>query len=117
MSYKNRKCWKYFFDINDNDFTIEVPDGINDIPASTIHVQLLPNPATNQIQIRLSGLSRSLTTELRILDLLGNIILIDEFNGKEEINQNYDLSNLVQGVYMIDIHNLKQQSVSRLLKQ
>jgi len=106
-----------FFDMNDNDFTIIPPDGINDLFANHIDLRLIPNPATDQIQINLHGLTRNITTQLYITDILGNIIMKDAFRGKEEINQNYDLSTLSKGVYIVEIKNEQQKTVSRLIKQ
>ncbi|HET6225913.1 MAG TPA: zinc-dependent metalloprotease family protein [Bacteroidia bacterium] len=106
-----------FFDVNDKDFTITSTNGIQNFLAENMNLQLIPNPAADQVQINLSGLNKNLTTQLRVVDMLGNVILTDVFNGKEQINQNYDLSILAKGVYLVEIKNEQQQAVSRLMKQ
>lgn len=107
-----------FFDVNDNDFTITVPDGINEYSVKqSIYMQLQPNPVTDELQINLLGINKSLKTQLRIMDILGNVILNEAFRGQEQINQHYNLSFLSKGVYIIDVQNTQQQTISRLVKQ
>lgn len=107
-----------FFDVSDNDFTITSPDGISEnANTQSVYMRLIPNPITDQLQINLSGINANLKTELCIMDILGNIILKDTFNRKEQINQSYDLSNLSKGLYIVDIQNTQQHAVSKLVKQ
>jgi LEA14-like dessication related protein len=52
-----------------------------------------------------------------VYDMLGNIVMNDVFTGKEQINQNYALTSLSKGVYIIEIRNEQQKAISRLVKQ
>jgi hypothetical protein len=107
-----------FFDVSDNNFTITSTIGINELASNnTIGVQLIPNPAQDQILITAYGLDKSLQTRLTVYDMLGNIVLNDQFTGKDQISQNYALTTLSKGVYILEIRNDAQKAISRLVKQ
>lgn len=107
-----------FFDISDNNFTITSTVGVNELASvNTLGVQLVPNPAQDQVQISVYGLNKNTTTHLTAYDMLGNVVMTDAYAGKDQITQSYDLSILSKGVYMIEIHNEQQRSISRLVKQ
>jgi hypothetical protein len=107
-----------FFDISDNNFTITSTVGISDLSlANTLDVQLIPNPAQDEVQISVYGLNKNKTTRLAVYDMIGNNLMHDSYTGKEQITQNYELSNLSKGVYIIEIANDQQRSVSKLVKQ
>lgn len=107
-----------FFDVSDNNFTITSTIGINELASiNTIGVQLIPNPAQDQVQITAYGLNKNLQTRLIIYDMLGNIVMNDQFTGRDQINQNYTLTSLSKGVYILEIRNEEQKAISRLVKQ
>lgn len=107
-----------FFDVSDNNFTITSTVGINDLASvNTLGVHLVPNPAQDQVQISIYGLNKNIATHLSVYDMLGNVVMNDVYSGKEQITQNYDLSILSKGVYIIEIYNEQQRSISRLVKQ
>jgi hypothetical protein len=107
-----------FFDINDNDFTITSTVGIHELSGlNTLGVQLIPNPAHDQLQLSIYGLNKNTSTHLTVYDMLGNIVLNDLFSGKEQITQNYALTALSKGVYIVEVRNEQQKSMSRLVKQ
>ena len=107
-----------FFDIDDNNFTITSTVGINELSAAnTIGIQLVPNPAQEQVQIAAYGLNKNVATTLTIYDMLGNVVMIDQFSGKEQINQSYAITLLSKGVYIVEIKNDTQKAISRLAKQ
>lgn len=108
-----------FFDINDKNFTINVGSiGISEYSGSNaIQLNLQPNPFNNEIQLTLNGMDKNEKTHLIIYDILGNILMTDEYTGKEELTQKYNLSFLSNGVYIIELSNNKQKLVSRLVKQ
>ncbi len=107
-----------FFDVNDNNFTITSTVGIGELSATnTLGVQLVPNPAQDQIKISVYGLNKNLSTHLTVYDMLGNIVMNDAFSGKEQVDQNYELTTLSKGVYIIEIRNEQQKFISRLVKQ
>jgi hypothetical protein len=107
-----------FFDVNDNDFTITSTVGITELSnLNTLAMQLIPNPAQDQFQISVYGLNKNVSTHLTVYDILGNIVMADLFSGKEQINQNYTLTSVAKGVYIVELRNAYQQSISRLVKQ
>jgi hypothetical protein len=107
-----------FFDIDDNNFTITSTVGIKELSSNnTVGMQLVPNPAQDQLQLSVYGLNKNITTHLTVYDMLGNIVMNDVFSGKEQINQNYALTSLSKGVYIIEIRNEQQKAISRLVKQ
>jgi hypothetical protein len=107
-----------FFDIDDNNFTITSTVGIKELSSNnTVGMQLVPNPAQDQLQVSVYGLNKNITTHLTVYDMLGNIVMNDVFTGKEQINQNYALTSLSKGVYIIEIRNEQQKAISRLVKQ
>lgn len=107
-----------FFDIGDNNFTISSTVGINELASvNTMAIQLVPNPAQDQFQVSIFGLNKNLITRMVVYDVLGNIVMNDQFSGKDQINQNYTISSLAKGVYVIEIRNEEQKAISRLVKQ
>ena len=60
-------------------------------------LMIVPNPATNQVQINFSGSDASLT----VYDLQGKIVLKDSIQNQEIIS----LENFERGVYLFDIRN------------
>jgi hypothetical protein len=107
-----------FFDVNDNNFTITSTVGIHELShVNALGVQLVPNPAQDQLQIYVYGLDKNVSTHLTVYDLLGDIVMKDVFSGKEQISQSYALTALSKGVYIVEIRNEQQKSISRLLKQ
>jgi hypothetical protein len=107
-----------FFDIDDNNFTITTTVGVNELSSNnTVGMQLVPNPAQDQLQVSVYGLNKNATTQLTVYDMLGNIVMNDVFSGKEQIVQNYALTALSKGVYIIEIRNEQQKAISRLVKQ
>jgi len=106
-----------FFDIGDNNFTISALNGINNFPANNIAMQVFPNPANNQVKISIFGLNRNEKVNLNVYDLLGNSIMKDVLTGKENYELNYDVSQLTQGIYFLEVSGSSRKSVSKLVKQ
>jgi hypothetical protein len=107
-----------FFDVSDNNFTITSTVGINELSsANSIGMQLTPNPAQEQFQLAIYGLNKNVQTRLIVYDMLGNVVLTDQFTGKDQFTQQYDVTSLSKGVYIIELSNNEQKAVSRLVKQ
>ncbi|MEO8762212.1 MAG: reprolysin-like metallopeptidase, partial [Bacteroidia bacterium] len=60
-----------FYDINDKNFTISGITGIDTYAANSAFMQLMPNPASNQLTINVSGLSKDQKSNLVMYDILG----------------------------------------------
>lgn len=107
-----------FFDINNNNFTITAgAAGINTIATTNMSMQVFPNPANEQIQINLSGLSKSEKSSLLIYDMLGKILIRDNLIGKENYELSYDISQFSKGIYIVEVLCTNKKAVSRLVKQ
>ena len=108
-----------FFDINDKNFTITAgTTGIAGVASSNnMAMQLAPNPANDQLTVLLYGLKSNEKSNLRIYDLLGNVVLKDEIQGKENYTLQYNISDLASGMYMVEVSGLATKAVSRLIKQ
>jgi len=107
-----------FFDISDKNFTITaVGTGIATSSNNTIAMQLVPNPANEQVSVNLYGLNAGEKNNLVIYDMLGNVVLKDVLSGKENYEVNYDISAFSKGVYLVEISGANKKAVSRLVKQ
>ena len=108
-----------FFDINNANFTITLATtGISSVTSSNnMAMQLAPNPAIDQLTVLLYGLKNNEKSNLRIYDLLGNVVLKDEIQGKENYTLQYNISDLASGMYMVEVSGLTTKAVSRLIKQ
>jgi hypothetical protein len=106
-----------FYDINDKVFTISAPLGIDHYAVNNAYMQLLPNPANDQVTIRVDGLSKTQKSSLIIYDIIGNVVLKDEPAAKETQEISYDITGLSKGVYLVEITNAIQKAVKRLIKQ
>ncbi|HXU27751.1 MAG TPA: T9SS type A sorting domain-containing protein, partial [Bacteroidia bacterium] len=108
-----------FFDINDKNFTITAgtTTGISSVASTNMAMQLAPNPANDELTVLLYGLKNNEKSNLRIYDLLGNIVLKDEIEGKENVSLQYNISNLAGGMYMVEVTGPGTKAVSRLIKQ
>jgi len=106
-----------FYDINDKNFTIAGVTGINSYAANSAYMQLMPNPANNQVTINVSGLSKDQKSNLVMYDMLGSVVLKDELSPKDSQSLSYDIAGLSKGVYIVEITNSTQKVVKRLIKQ
>ena len=107
-----------FFDINDNNFTITaISTGINTISSTNLSMQLVPNPANEQVQVKLYGLNPNEKLNLVIYDMLGKVVLKDVLTGKENYEVSYDIGDFSKGIYITEVIGPSKKAVSRLIKQ
>jgi len=107
-----------FFDISDKNFTITAGGiGISTSSNNTIAMQLVPNPANEQVNVNLYGLNAAEKNNLVIYDMLGNVVMKDVLSGKENYELNYDISSFSKGIYLVEISGVNKKAVSRLVKQ
>jgi hypothetical protein len=69
-----------------------------------ITVEVFPVPAQSLVNIRISNVSRSSVATLSIIDLVGNVIIADQFDlseGSTTVSQN--LSNWARGTYLAKV--------------
>jgi hypothetical protein len=107
-----------FFDINDKDFTVTAnPNGIHTVLANNMAMHLFPNPATNQVSINMSGLTKNESNQLVITTILGEVLKEEFLSGKDHYELSWDISNLPSGIYFIALNGFNKRAVSKLIKQ
>lgn len=84
---------------------------IEQIAEEEILPELYPNPATDQVFIRLSASPENELSTLRLYDLKGALLSEEKFSGTDAT---LDLSNLEEGIYLVTLEN-KLQSIRKRL--
>ncbi|HYE79514.1 MAG TPA: T9SS type A sorting domain-containing protein [bacterium] len=68
-------------------------------------VVVFPNPSTGILHVTVAGYDRG-TTELRVLNVIGNVVYRETVNESEpRFSRTIDLSNLASGLYYVKIEN------------
>ncbi|MBT3935386.1 MAG: T9SS type A sorting domain-containing protein [Bacteroidetes bacterium] len=81
---------------------------INELNNFTFDFDVYPNPASDFVKIRANSLNPQ-KREIRIFDLQGNLIILEDFSANEiTIN----LKNLAASTYLITIHSQNQELLS-----
>jgi len=74
--------------------TVEINDNIK--------IEIAPNPASSDITLDLS-IEEATDMEVSIVNLTGQIIMTKSFNDVTELRENFNVSSLASGIYMIHI--------------
>lgn len=108
-----------FFDINNKNFKITVGStaGLTTYSASNLSMQLYPNPANDELNVVLSGLNSGEKHTLKMYDLLGNVVLNDQFQGEKGYTLHYSLAGFAQGMYIVEVSSSSMKAMSRLVKR
>lgn len=108
-----------FFDINSQNFTIyNTLTGLNQYESKGMNIHLYPNPFSSSVKIEINGgtkLNENATT-LKVYDILGNVVKSEKIKLTENYSETFDLSNLANGSYMVEVTDGKEKSVTRLVK-
>jgi len=102
----------YFFDVTQGKISVT---GIEEHSADT--VKIYPNPAQTSLNISFKPLEPDQKIDVKIIDLSGKIILRRSYNGLYYFMQNINVSNLHNGVYLVQIINGKDKKVKKLIIQ
>jgi len=102
----------YFFDITQGKISVT---GILDNESNL--TKIYPNPAQKSINISFKPLEPEEKIDVKIIDLSGKIILWRSYNGLYYFMQNINVSNLHNGVYLVQIINGKDKKVKKLIIQ
>ena len=106
-----------FYDISNNNFTISTSVGISALSKNNpIGLTVWPNPFTNNINFAVGNLQASKTTEVKIIDVLGKIILQKNYTNKTELTESLDMSEFNSGIYFINVSNNNMNSFYRIIK-
>jgi hypothetical protein len=108
-----------FYDISDNDFTISSTAlGIRKISQNNpVGLSVWPNPFTNEFNLSAGNLNSSSLTVLKITDVLGKVILTNNYSNKAELHDTINLSDINPGIYFISITNNNRHSCYRIIKE
>lgn len=106
-----------FYDISDNNFTIDTYVGISKVSQNNpVGLTAWPNPFNSTVHVAAGNLNSSCLTSLKVVDVLGKTVLTSAFSGKSELQESLDLSGLSDGVYFISITNNNKSAVYRIVK-
>ncbi|GAA0876748.1 hypothetical protein GCM10009118_31580 [Wandonia haliotis] len=75
---------------------------------------LYPNPTSDVVNIQYSG--AAINTEVILSDSKGSVILNEKVNFKTEDNYEIDMTNLVKGVYFLNIYSESGSKVIRVVR-
>lgn len=97
----------YYIDDVSVDFT-----GVSVAELAAIEFGMFPNPASDEVSINLGSMTDS---SIRVFDLAGKIVFQTEISGSGM--QTFDISNLNQGIYLVQVSNNNNSSMKRLAVQ
>ncbi|MBP9068220.1 MAG: T9SS type A sorting domain-containing protein [Bacteroidia bacterium] len=108
-----------FFDVNNPDFEIAASvTGLQDASAgNALGVLVLPNPFTNDFQLKVGALSSSSKTEVIITDVLGKVIKQMTYDKVSILDELIDLSEFKAAVYFVTVANNNTKTTTRVIKQ
>ncbi|MEY2830256.1 MAG: hypothetical protein RIQ33_2114, partial [Bacteroidota bacterium] len=90
------------------------PDGINLVSVQNLSTSIIPNPATNNVSIKLKGYNYNEEKKLILIDATGRLMLQKSFTSNQTT---IDISELNQGIYIAKIISEKGITESKLIKQ
>lgn len=112
-----------FYDIGNNNFTISTANpGNGDVKIynlsrnNPIGLSVWPNPFKNDFNFAVGNLNSETITNLKVSNLLGEIVFQTNYFNKTEIKDHLNLASLNNGVYFLKISNDNKQGVYRIMK-
>ncbi|MEY4876124.1 MAG: hypothetical protein RL708_1273, partial [Bacteroidota bacterium] len=90
------------------------PDGIESVLDVNLSQSIIPNPATNNVSIKLKGYNYNEEKKLILIDATGRLMLQKTFTSNQTT---IDISELNQGIYIVKIISEKGITESKLIKQ
>jgi hypothetical protein len=110
-----------FYDISDNNFaisttvaTVGLRKNSQNNPAG---LYVWPNPFNNEFNLIAGNLSGTSATTLKIVDVLGKTVLLNNYNNVSELKEIINLTGVSRGVYFVSITNNDKHSVYRIVKE
>jgi hypothetical protein len=93
--------------------TASMPEMITGLDFNKKLVDIFPNPATNAININITGFAG--TSEISLYDINGQLLMKKQTN---TVNSELDISKLRAGVYLVKVKNgEKEISVKKIVKE
>lgn len=94
-----------------------IPVGVKEMPQETIKALAYPNPAKDELNIDISGLSQNMEHRIQIIDALGHICMDRIIRGEGNV-LTVGVANLSVGVYTYQIYdNKKTLSSGKFVKK
>ena len=104
-----------FFDINDKNFAITAPVGIDEA-LNNESISITPNPANENMQINLTGRLRG-HLEVHINDASGRLVKSNSYMKQQEgLVENINIGELAKGIYIVSFMTEKGTITQRLVK-
>lgn len=104
----------YVVDVNDNNKYLDSVDVIFNFGTASVkevkkEVQftVMPNPSSDFVKVNISNSTADM--EVKIVDVLGNTILVDSINQSKKI----DVSQFKNGIYFISVSSKDKKVISR----
>lgn len=108
-----------FYDIGNNNFEISLDPTADLNEASQLdyfNLSVWPNPSSNSINIRATGLNNTQLSKLEITDILGRKVFEKEYSKNSELETQLNVSMFNSGLYFIKLTNEGKMSVYRFIK-
>jgi hypothetical protein len=108
-----------FFDVSNNNFTISTDPtaGLSTYMNDLFHVRVQPNPSEGIFKLQANQLDINCPTFIKILDVVGKEVKRLQYSNAANLNTVLDLSDLENGVYLLEVENRGQRTAQRLVKQ
>jgi hypothetical protein len=114
-----------FYDIGNNVFTISTaspppPPNLVGLKVfnkeNNLGLHVWPNPFKSSIYLSAANLNSKQNLNLEIIDLLGKVVLKNEYKNKTELQEEFHLGFLTSGVYFIKLNQEDKQTVIKVIK-
>jgi hypothetical protein len=77
-------------------------------------VSVYPNPSTGMVHLTLTGF-KGKKTELRVMNVIGNVIYREILNDNETTKKDLDLSKLTSGLYYIKLQTDDYSEIRKVI--
>jgi hypothetical protein len=106
-----------FFDISDQNFTIDASTSVLTAAQDHLNLNVFPNPTNGLVHVSLEGLSAK-PLSLTVSDMIGRTVqeqFFYELSGSTDLN--LDISNTPNGVYFIEVKTESNILIQKIVKQ
>ena len=85
-----------------------------DVQAEQLQGKVYPNPTNGVFTVEIKNSEAPLV--IRIIDILGQVVKEDVFNewSNNKLNKTYDLTDMDQGIYFVEISSENKRMVKKL---
>ncbi len=111
-------CSSYFESVYTADESGVCSTAAEDLLAKVADIKIYPNPASDQLFIELTTVTALENSSIRILNMLGQQLDFQIINSNfTEQNFQFNVSNYAPGLYLIQLHDGKDVTSWKVLKQ